>query len=474
MGYDVRGGPGSIRYSTVELERTTSMLRGAHEDLVEGAAFLARCPTFLDVKSVLDALVLRGHVSGLGTDVRELAAECSVRAGEAGTMALDVATARSRYEEAEAEAQREMNRLRGDRLPLTLMWDLAGNKGRPRTQTTEDLINQLPGLLGFPLGFMRDKDHGGRFEEAYPDRLYPDLTDFLRRENLVDLNPIGIVDQGQDRVVEFDGSIESLVQLQELAEHESPGSLLVTRVDAPAGPVYVLTIPGTQSAPPRDAEGNVRRLQGEGEGRELGNPWDGQGIVEGMGNGSKNLVPSVEDALKRSGARNGDRVVVTGYSQGGIHAVNIVNDGHLNELFDFPHLSTFGSPTGRIPVPLDTHALHLEDRKDPVPGTDGGPNPDERNRLTVTFDGPGKTRSLGNDGFGEAHKLENYEAHARELRGATDPGVVESLGLLGSLFGRPRQGRVRSFQLARQPRPLAKPPATDQERERLNRIAPAH
>lgn len=474
MGYDVRGGPGSIRYSTVEMERTTSMLRAANEDLVEGAAFLARCPSFLDAKSVLDALVLRGQLSGLGTDVRELAAECSVRAGEAGTMALNVATARSRYEQAEAEAQREMNRLRGDRLPLTLLWDLVGNKGRPRTQTTEDLINQLPGLMGFPLGFLRDKDHGGRFAEAYPDRLYPGLTDFLRRENLVELNPIGIVGQGQDRIAEFDGSIESLVELQKLAEHEPPGSLLVTRIEAPGGQVYVLTIPGTQSGPPRDAEGNVRRPEGTEAGRELGNPWDGQGIVEGMGNGSKNLIPSVEDALKRSGARTGDRVVVTGYSQGGIHAVNIANDKHLNELFRFPHLTTFGSPTGRIPVPLDTQALHLEDRKDLVPGTDGGPNPDERNRLTITFDGPGTTRGLGNDGFGEAHKLENYEAHAKELRGATDPGVVESLALLGSLFGRSRQGRVRSFQLARQPGPLARPPATDAKRERLNRIAPGH
>ncbi len=450
------------------------MLGGAKEDLMEGASFLARSPNIPAALVARGTVRLRQRVAGVEADIGEITALCALRAAEAGMMALNVATARTRYEQAEAQAQREMNNARGDQLPLTLMWDLASNKGRPRTQTTEDLINDLPGFMGFPLGFLRDREHGGLFQAPYPDRLYPQLTDFLRGQNLVDLTPIEVVGHAPDRDVEFDGSIESLVDLQKLAEREPPGSLLVTRIEGPQGPVYVLTIPGTQSGPPEDREGNIRRIEGAGPGRELGNPWDGVGIVEGMGNESKNLIPSVEEALRQSGARNGDRVVVTGYSQGGIHAANIVNDEHLNELFVFPHLSTFGSPTGRIPVPKDTPALHLEDKNDIVPGTDGSRNPDERNRLTVVFDGPDGTLELGNDGFGEAHKLENYDSHAKELRGTKDPGAVESLGLLGTLFGQSRQGRVRSFQLARQPKPKTKVPAKDGKQERLKRIAPSH
>lgn len=474
MGYDVRGGPGSIRYSITELERTTSMLSVAKEHLMESANILAGCPDFPAAMVGHGTVRLRQQVAGVEADVGEITAWCALRAAESGILALNVVTARSRYEQAEAEAQRLMAKVRGDQLPLTLLGDLASNKGRPRTQTTEDLINELPGFMGLPLGFLRDKDHGGMFRTPYPDRFYPQLTDFLRDQNLVQLTPIEVVGHGPDRVAEFDGSIESLVDLQKLAEREPPGSLLVTRIEGPQGPVFVLTLPGTQSDPLEDSQGNVRRLEGAGPGRELGNPWDGMGIVEGMGNGSKNLIPSIEDALKQSGARNGDRVVVSGYSQGGIHAANIVNDEHLRELFVFPHLATFGSPTGRVPVPKDTHALHLEDKNDMVPGTDGSRNPDERNRLTVVFDGHEGTKELGNDGFGEAHKLENYESHARELRDASDPGVVESLGLLGTLLGRSRQGRVKSYQLARRPVPKVELPAKDRKQERLNRIAPAH
>ena len=473
MGYEVHGGLGSIRFSITEMERTTSMLTGAGADLLEATSFLARSPQIPATMLALGTVLLRARVLGAVAAVAEAAGSCTARAAETGVLALKVSTARITYEQAEFAVQRKVNEARGSQLPLTIMWDLASNKGRPRTQTTEDIINQLPNAPGLPFGFLRDTEHGGLFDSSVTDRLYPQLTDFLSDQNLVHLRPIEVVGHGPEQVVEFDGSIESLVDLQKVAEREPPGSLLITRVEAPEGSVYVLTIPGTQSDPPLDRQGNVRRVKGAGPGQVPGNPWDGVGIIEGMGNDSKNLVPAVEDALRQSGARNGDRVVVTGYSQGGIHAVNIVNNEHLGKLFDFQHLSTFGAPTGRTPVPSDTQALHLEDKYDLVPGTDGTTNPDERNRLTVVFDGPDQAKNLGNDGFGEAHKLENYDSHAKELRGATDPGVVESLGLLGALFGRSRQGKVRSYQLARQPKPRIKVPAKDGKHGRLNRIAPS-
>lgn len=474
MGYEVRGGPGSIRYSITELERTGSMLGSAKEHLIEAAGLLARAPDFPAVTMAHGNAGLRRQTTDVENGIREATSLCYLRAAESGILALKVVTARARYEQAEAEAQRLVTRSRADRLPLTLLWDLLGNKGRPRTQTTEDLLNELPGFMGVPLGFLRGKEHGGLFQTPYPDRLYRWLTDLLRDQNLVDLSPIEVLGRGRDQTVDIDGSVESLVRLQKLAEKEPPGSLLVTRVERPEGPVYVLTLPGTQSDPSLGAESRVCRPDGTDSGQELGNPWDGLGLVEGMGNESRNLIPPIEDALRQSGARNGDRVVVSGYSQGGIHATNIVNDDHLNTLFSFSLLSTFGSPTGRIPVPKDTQALHLEDRNDLVPGTDGSPNPDERNRLTVVFDGPDGTKELGNDGFGEAHKLENYEAHAKELRSATDPGVVESMGLLGALFGSSGRGRVRSFQLARRPRSAVKLPGRDRKQDRLKEIAPPH
>ncbi|GAA1887241.1 hypothetical protein GCM10009715_36700 [Paeniglutamicibacter psychrophenolicus] len=474
MGYEVHGGPGSIRFSLTELERTTSMLTRTGTELLEGASFLVRFPQIPAAMLALGTMMLRARVIGAVQSLAEAAGSCTARAAEAGVLALSVATARSTYEQAESAAQRGMNEARGSLLPLTVMQDLANNKGRPRTQTTEDLINELPSFLGFPFGFLRDTEHGGVFQAPLADRLYPQLTDFLRSQNLMHLGPIKVRGQGPDRVMQFDGTIETLVELQKLAEREPPGSLLVTRFEGNDGPVYVMTIPGTQSDPLKNINEKFSRIRGTESVPELGNPWDGTGIVEGMGNDSKNLIPSIEEALRQSGANDGDRVVVTGYSQGGIHAVNIVNDEHLNQLFDFEYLATFGSPTGQVPVPEDTHALHLEDRNDLVPGTDGSRNPEERNRLTIVFDGPDGSIELGNDGFGEAHKLENYESHAKELRGSQDPGVIESLGLLGTLFGQSRRGKVRSLQLGRQPRPEMKPPKKDKKLERLSRITPGH
>ena len=474
MGYEVRGGPGSIRFSLTELERTTSMLTRTGTELLEGASFLARSPHFPAAMLALGTLMLRARVVGAVQSLAEAAGSCTARAVEAGALALAVATARSTYEQAESAVQRGMNEARGSLLPLTVMLDLANNKGRPRTQTTEDLINELPSFLGFPFGFLRDTEHGGVFNAPLADRLYPQLTDFLRGQNLLHLGPIKVRGQGPDRVVQFDGTIETLVDLQKLAEREPPGSLLVTRFDGNDGPVYVLTIPGTQSDPLKNINEKFRRIRGTESVPELGNPWDGTGIVEAMGNDSKNLIPSIEESLRQSGAKDGDRVVVTGYSQGGIHAVNIVNDEHLNKLFDFEYLATFGSPTGQVPVPEDTHALHLEDGNDLVPGTDGSRNPEERNRLTAVFDGPDGSIELANDGFGEAHKLENYESHAKELRGSQDPGVIESLGLLGTLFGQSRRGKVHSFQLGRQPKPEVKLPKKDKKREHLSGITPGH
>lgn len=463
-----------MKFSIAELERTTSMLTGVGGELLEGASILGGAPQFPAAMLALGTLMLRMRILNAVQCLGEATAACVVRAGEASVLAAKVATARTRYEQVESMVDTGMNAVRGSLLPLGVMWDLAANGGRPRTLTTEDIINQLPRFLGLPFGLLRDVEHGGVFDAPFADRLYPQLTDFLQEQNLMHLTPIEVLGERQDRVVEFGGGLDSLMDLQRMAEREPPGSLLVTRFDDPQGTVYVLTIPGTQSDPLREVEGNFRRI-GTGPPRDMANPWDGTGIVEAMGNDSGNLAPSIENVLRESGASDGDRVMVTGYSQGGIHAVNIVNDAHLKEMFAFPYLATFGSPTGRSPVPKDTHALHLEDRNDVVPGTDGSKNAEERNRLTVIFEGPDGSVPLGNDGFGEAHKLDNYDSHAKELRGSTDPGVVESLGLLGTLFGRSRRGRVHSFQLGRRPRPKAKlPHHGDTKRERLKGIAPAH
>ncbi|MDO5745931.1 MAG: hypothetical protein Q4P23_15870, partial [Micrococcaceae bacterium] len=125
MGYEVRGGPGSIKFSIVELERTTSMLSGAGAELLEGASMLLGAPQFPAAMLALGTLMMRMRVLDAVRGVAEAAAACTVRAGEAGALAANVATARLRYEQTESVVGHGVNAVRGSLLPLGLMWDLA-------------------------------------------------------------------------------------------------------------------------------------------------------------------------------------------------------------------------------------------------------------------------------------------------------------------------------------------------------------
>ena len=94
-------------------------------------------------------------------------------------------------------------------------------------------------------------------------------------------------------------------------------------------------------------------------------------------------------ALHQAGAVKGDQVVAVGYSQGGAHAMNLSSDKAFLAEFDLKYVLTAGSPVGGITPQPGITSLHLEHRQDWVPGSDGTPNPDTRDRVTVTLTGTG-------------------------------------------------------------------------------------
>ncbi|GAA1495521.1 hypothetical protein GCM10009628_05230 [Paeniglutamicibacter kerguelensis] len=432
------------------------MLAAAGAELLEGAAKLALSPQPPAALLLLGTVLMRQRVLAAAGTVIELAALCSVRAAEAGGLALRVHTAREAYEQAEALATRQINDVRGALLPLILMWDLATNKGRPRTDTMEDLINQAPAMLGAllpgPAGgvaLLRDREHGGIFDTSVAQRLYPVLGAGLSGLGLIQTGPVEVAALNGARTVEARGALDTMLDLQEIAEHEPPGSLLVSTVQGSGPPVHIVTIPGTQSDPLREGIESIKGLGGVQPVSAGMNPWDTAGIAEGMGFGSQHIAVAVGEALVQAGAKPGDTVVLSGYSQGGIHAANLAGDSRLSDTFDVSYVLTVGSPVALAALPKMTKALHLEDRRDMVPGTDGSPNPAGRNRVTVYFDGPGQEEEMPNTGFGQAHKLSNYREHARDLRGATDPGIVESTGRLETLLAGSGGLTVRSYQLRR-------------------------
>lgn len=84
----------------------------------------------------------------------------------------------------------------------------------------------------------------------------------------------------------------------------------------------------------------------------------------------------------RAGPR--DRVVVAGFSQGGIVAAALASDPEFSRRHRVTHVVTAGSPIDEFPVPDSTSVLSLQQRGDPVHVLDVSPPPGRRSWTTVT------------------------------------------------------------------------------------------
>ncbi|TLM73816.1 hypothetical protein [Pseudarthrobacter sp. NamB4] len=204
---------------------------------------------------------------------------------------------------------------------------------------------------------------------------------------------------------------------------------------------FVVVIPGTQPA----------LLGAGGE-----NPFDEVGIAEAMFNGSRELTPAVLQALREAGAEQGDPVVAVGYSQGGIHAANLAADQRLLSEYDLRYVLTAGSPVAGIDPAPGVQLLHLEHQADWVPGGDGAPNPETRDRITVSTTNALK-RVEGEGGLGMGHGLSNYQDAARLVSASGDPSLVASTGTLAAVLGAGGTATATRFSLARTQPPAPAP-----------------
>lgn len=469
MGYVSHGGVGSIEFSFEELERTAAMLRNSTQDLTEGASKLVHFPEPSAALLAIGPVHLQIKLLSIIGELKSLAARSAVRAAESGALMLKVTLSRRSYEQAEAAATRSINEARGKWLPVLLLWDLATNHRRPRGVTMEAIINEFPRYLDAgipqPFGFgsmLKDTSHGGYFDKTVAQRLYPVLSKNLDSLGLVEMGKVQLAAANSPSTLKTGTGVETLLELQEIAELEPPGSILVSTVKGNQTPVHIVTIPGTQDSP-LNPKANIREITGElPDGSVAQNPWEFTGIAEGMGFGSQHVSGAVSEALSDAGAHPGDKIILSGYSQGGIHASNLAGDTRLTDTYQVSYVFTAGSPVALAAIPKTTKALHLEDRNDMVPGTDGSENPAGRNRVTVYFDRPTENVELTDGGFGPAHKLDNYREHGKELAGSTDPSIAESTAQLTSLLTGSGALSVKSYQLRRvvtdksKPRPKPK------------------
>lgn len=211
------------------------------------------------------------------------------------------------------------------------------------------------------------------------------------------------------------------------------GDIEVIQTGTGGSRAWVLVIPGTQ-------------LGGLPEGT---NPFDTAGIAEALGYDSEKTTAAIRQALREAGVEAGEQLVAVGYSQGGIHAMNLSRDKAFLAEFHLTYVLTAGSPVGGITPEPGIGSLHLEHQHDWVPGTDGMANADTRDRVTVTLTNDLVLPAPKEFGLGPGHRLENYAAGAEAVAVSRDPSLQASTAALAAVVGTGGAAAVTRFSLRR-------------------------
>ena len=177
------------------------------------------------------------------------------------------------------------------------------------------------------------------------------------------------------------------------------GHIRIESFSTPSGRTLVVYLPGT-------AQWNV--AGGD-------KAFDLQSDVELLGDGqNSNSYRAADAALSAFGANPNDRLVVVGYSQGGLVGAELAN--HHNVV----GLVTMGSPISGEKLPDGLPVLAIEHSNDVVPALAGKSNPLSEDWVTASRHidiGPGQTVL-------SAHEVSAYAESAREVDGSSDSGLV--------------------------------------------------
>ncbi|RJU02472.1 hypothetical protein D6T65_07785 [Arthrobacter frigidicola] len=370
-GLSVRGGVGGIRFQWEELDRAAAELGGLAEAVREVSAALVYLSLELERTRLAAGWLPGGRDAGA--------------AGRAVAEALDAA--RRRTSDSGDELQETADRITRARLAY-LAADTAAR------------------LAVF--GATESVELSARAAAAA-----------AAREGLLVPGPLALTAPAEVEQVAFGGTLEAIADRLAAVEAAPPGSFEILSTDGPAGPVYLVILPGTQPAEP-------------------GNPFDATGIAEAVNEDSRYVGAAVAQALREAGARPGETVLLAGYSQGGMHAMNLAAGGAVGGTYDVRLVVTLGSPTGWEPTGAAEY-LHLEHAADTVPALDGGPAPDEPNRVTVRAESPVPALPAGpgaeGKGLGAAHKLATYAQAAALVDSSDLPSLAPAAAALAAIGG---------------------------------------
>ncbi|MCS3493050.1 hypothetical protein M2368_002061 [Arthrobacter sp. JUb119] len=449
MGYEVNYNEPDYAQAGEICQRVARDINGISDALLRAAQAAYSCQGDLNLQCMAAGIEARGYGIGhLGDLIRDSYQQA--REGEITAFELTgkVSAAMRNYEVAEAAVERMMLVSTSAVLVGDFISKTRDNGWRPPRESMETFLRLLMSYIPhWPLAP----------NMTLTEQIEGTAKSLSRIMRLLGSNrntEIELAGQDPAQTVELDGKMRSYFQLHEKLEGEGTennGKIMIVEAD---DDTYIALFPGTQD----DAE--------------VPSPFGPEGIADGFGVESENFVEPLDEALRLSGAKEGDEVILSGYSQGGIHVAQLTKNKFLKRKYKLNKVLTLGSPIGTIDLPEDIRSLSVEDRKDMVPGTDGGPNPRKGEHYTTTFPGPREHMQdiLPEDGlFGPSHHLKNYGDHLLELD--EDP-KLEIREHLKQFYLPESPLKIRMFKLERKQK--ERPPLKEEDKERLKHMAPRH
>jgi hypothetical protein len=311
-----------------------------------------------------------------------------------------------------------------------------GVTGSLNRDATELALGNIPASMGVlfgPQASVAGKIATEASAAAHVDAAVPLIRSLAGlRPRILEPRPVA-VREVESYPVDLVASPAGLLERARLIDERGDGYIEVLEVDNAGQKAYVVIIPGTQ--PGSEPGGD--------------NPFDEAGIAEGLGYGSVEVNAAVVNALRAAGAEQGALIATVGYSQGGIHAMNMAADEQFRSEYNVRYVLTAGSPVGSIEPDPGISTLHLEHKQDWVPGSDGAVSPDARNRVTVTLTNDVRTPDGEDPGLGPGHQLSNYQEGARQVAVSDDPSLVASTAVLSGVLGAGGTAKATRFALTR-------------------------
>ncbi|GAA1818327.1 hypothetical protein [Nesterenkonia flava] len=185
--------------------------------------------------------------------------------------------------------------------------------------------------------------------------------------------------------------------LEQMQQVPQQGDLAVTRTTSEHGEAYYIV--------------HIAGLDLDGVNPETGRGY--RSLADAVTNDSEHMHRMVEQALEAAGAQEGDTIALSGYSMGGLHAMNLAANSQLRSRYTVTALNTVAAPATNRRIPSETTSTHYFDGRDPVPQTLGEFHTLAPERMVVHYEHHDREATVQSV-FGSAHAYtHNLDAISR-------------------------------------------------------------